>query len=101
MTERLKPTDRTQALLQYALTVAMTKGWACMTRESVAAAAGVSPALVSLRLGTVPAMRRLVMRQAIKHRVLSVIAEGLAVKDAHALKAPEELREAAAKSIVK
>lgn len=67
-----------------------------MTRECIAIAAGVSPALVSLRLGTMEALRRSVMRAAVKREVVPVVAEGLAAGDAQAKKASDELKKRAA-----
>lgn len=96
MTKRLPPIARTAELLRVAVEVASTKGWRAMTRDCIAVAAGVSPALVSARLGTMDTMRRSVMRAAVRDRVLPVVAEGLAAGDPHARKAPEDLKRLAA-----
>lgn len=95
MTKRQDPAVRTEQLLAAALRVAASTGWRQMTREGIAEAAGVSPALVSVRLGTMDALRRSVMRAAIKQRVLPIVAEGLVARDRHALAADDELRRAA------
>ncbi len=95
MTKRLDTTVRTEQLLAAALAEAQRCGWRQMTREGIASAAGVSPGLVSARLGTMDALRRSVMRQAIKQRVLRIVAEGLVARDRHALAADEALRRAA------
>lgn len=80
-----------------ALRLAKTHGLARLTRDQIANDAGVAPALVSLRLGTMPQMRRTVMRAAVAGSVLEVVAEGLAQRpaDPHALAAPAEMRQAA------
>jgi AcrR family transcriptional regulator len=96
MTKHLNPTDRTEQLLAVALRQAAAHGWRSITRESIAAAAGVSPALVSARLGTMDALRRSVMRAAVRERCVPVVAEGLALRDRHALRADTGLRELAA-----
>lgn len=93
MTEHTKA--RTEELLAVALTVAAEHGYNRMTRDQIAAAAHVSPALVSARLGTMDAMRRSVMRAAVKGNVLKVIAQGVLARDRHALAAPIELQRAA------
>jgi AcrR family transcriptional regulator len=98
---RLDPAVRTAELLSVALEVASARGWRQMTRDCIAVAAGVSPALVSARLGTMDALRRSVMRAAVKQRVVSVVAEGLAVGDAQARKASDELKRLAADHLCK
>lgn len=99
MSKRLDPNVRADALLQTALRVAEVKGWRAMTRECIAVAAGVSPGLVSARLGTMAAVRRQVMRAAVRQRVITVVAEGLLFGDAHARRADAELRQAAAEHV--
>ena len=87
---------RTVELIDVALRLAAADGWRALTRERIAVAAGVSPALVSARLGTMDQMRRSVMRAAVKQRVVAVVAEGLALRDKHAMAADESLRALAA-----
>lgn len=93
---RHAPADRSRELLAAALKLAARTGWRTMTREAVAEAAGVSPGLVSARLGTMDALRRSVMRQAVRERCVPVVAEGLVAGDKHARKADGALRAAAA-----
>lgn len=88
--------DRTNQLLDAALIVAVASGWQTLTRERIAVAAGVAPSLVTVRLGSAEAIRRAVMRQAIHRRVLAVVAEGLARRHASALRAPQDVKDAAA-----
>lgn len=90
--KRKQPEIRTQELLRAAVQLARTDGYQRITREAIAEHAGVSPGLVSVRLGTMPAMRRSVMRAAIADEVLEVIGQGLAARDPHALKAPDDLK---------
>ena len=96
MTQRSDPVDRTRELLGVALRVAAAEGWRTLTRERIALQAGVSPGLVSARLGTMEALRRSVMRAAVRERVVPVVAEGLALRDPHAMKADDQLRALAA-----
>lgn len=70
-----------------------------MTRDLIAAQANVSPGLVSLYLGTMTKLRRTVMREAVKRGMASIVAEGLAERDPQALKAPAELKSAAAEHL--
>ena len=101
MTQRQHPNDRTRELLVVALKLAERTGWRTLTRDAIAEAASVSPGLVSARLGTMDDMRRSVMRLAVRERCLPVLAEGLAVRDRHALKADDALRQAAAAWMVR
>ncbi len=95
----MRANDRTQSLLAAALRVAERVGWREMTRAQVAAEADCSEGLVTTRLGTMDAMRRSVMRAAIRQRSLAVLAQGLAVRDRHALAAPSDLKIAASKTL--
>lgn len=96
MTKRLDPAIRRAALLDVAVDVASTRGWRTLTRECIAVAAGVSPALVSARLGTMDQLRRAVMRAAVRREIASIVAEGLVAGDPHARRAPDALKRAAA-----
>lgn len=99
MTTHLKPDVRANELLDAALELAARTGWRGLTHTAVAQAAGVSPALVVLRLGTKTELLRDVMRRAVNRGVVAVVAEGLAVGDKHAKRAGEALREAAAQHV--
>lgn len=93
---RTDPNVRTAELLDVALRQAAATGWKTLTHDAVATAAGVSRALVVLRLGTKDQMLRSVMRAAVRERSVRVVAEGLAARDRHAMRADQGLRELAA-----
>lgn len=93
--KRLDPKQRTQQILSAAVKVAKRNGYLNITREDVAAEAGCSIGLVTLRFQTMTQLKRAVIRHAVKEQVLEVIAQGIVAKDAHALRAPEELRKQA------
>lgn len=99
----MKPTTKQRAadLLAAALAHAAVAGWHSLTHDSVAAAAGVSPSLVKVRLGAADAMRRAVMREAVKRRDAAIVAQGLAVRDRTARRADEMLRIAASEWVRK
>jgi hypothetical protein len=99
--KRLPPEARGLILLDVAVREAKKHGLANLKRVQVATAAGVSEALVSARLGTMINLRRAVMRQAVANGDLRIVAEGLASRDPIAMKAPAELRERAAASMVR
>lgn len=96
---RMTRRARHDTILAAALRLAVVTGYTKVTRDDIALAAGCSPALVSEIFGTMPATRRSLMRAAVAGRVLPVIAQGLALRDPHALRAPAELRALAAASI--
>ena len=97
----LSAPDRTAALLAAALTLSARTGWRALTRDAVAGAAGVSPALISARLGTMDALRRSVMRAAVRARVVSVVSEGLLARHPAALRADAALRAECAQWMVR
>jgi hypothetical protein len=70
-----------------------------VTRAAIAADAGCSSALISFYFGTMVQLRRHIMRAAIQRQNLPIIAQGLAVGDPHARRAPEALKQAAIASI--
>lgn len=96
---RKKPDARRAEILDGALAVAAAEGLRNTTRDLIAARVGISPALVSMHFSTMEQLRRAVMRAAVEREVLSIVAEGLAARDPHALKAPEELKQRAAASL--
>jgi AcrR family transcriptional regulator len=89
---RLDPKERKSQLLDVALLHAQNKGLNGLRRDAIAADAGVSDGLVSRYFNTMKQLRRAVMRAAINRQILPIIAEGIALRDPDALKAPEELR---------
>src|SRR5271166_2987018 len=98
---RLSPKDRQASILASATRMAHLHGYQRITRADVAMAAECSQALVSSYFGTMIQLRRAVVRAAIKNRDVVIVAQALAADDAHIKKAPEELRRAAAASLVK
>lgn len=98
---RLEPNERKRSILHAAVSAARAHGWFTMTREHVAQTAGVSVGLVSRYLGTMPKVRQHVMREAIRLEHVDIIAQGLILNDAVALKAPDALRRAAGRLVGK
>ena len=92
--------ERKTEILSAALELAKTEGLAGIRRDNVAAYAGVATGLVNLHYGTMKQLRRAVVGEALRVRDLRVIAQAMAMGDPRALGAPEELRKAAALSIV-
>lgn len=99
MAIRMKPADRRAEILDAAVRTAAAVGFMRMTRDDIARTAGCTGGLVSARLGTMEKLRDEVMRQAVKHEVLQVVAEGMALRHRHAIKAPADLQKRAAASL--
>lgn len=86
---------RKSAILDAAVRVAERKHYAIMTRQDIAAEAGVTGPLVQHYFGTMDQLRRAVMRKAVRDGVLRVIAQGLIAGNPHAAQASAELKEQA------
>lgn len=93
---RLQPAERHKLIIAAALTLAKRDGFGRLSRAGVAREAGVVPGLVAYHCGTLVQLKRAVMRAAIQQNALEVIAQGLAVGDRVALKAPPEVKANAA-----
>ena len=90
--KRLEPKERREQLLKVALKRAGAVGYTNITREDIAAHAECSTGTVSMVFGTIPNLKRDVMRHAIKIGELKVIGQGLAADDRHAKKAPDQMK---------
>lgn len=97
--DRKVPADRRDEILDAALAIAQGNPHLEITRESIAERAGVSVGLITHYFGTMPNLKRDVMRAAIRKEVLPLIARGVAMGDQHALKAPPELIQRAIASL--
>ena len=100
MNLRHEPAERKALLLTAALTEARRVGYQQVTRESLAAQAACSPALISAYFGTMHKMRRAIISAAIARSDLAVLAQGLAARDAKARTARPELQRAAMESML-
>lgn len=87
-------------ILDAALKLSERHGYAHVSRDDIARACGFpSSSLVAYHMGTMPELRRAVMREAIRRECLPVLAQGLAARDRHAHKAPPELAQKALQSL--
>ncbi len=98
---KLEARARAAQILAAAVEAARDHGYTRLTREQVAARIGISASLVPHYIGSAADLRRKVMREAVRVECLAVIAQGLAVRDPHALRAPEELRQRAAQHLAR
>lgn len=92
---RLKPEIRRAQILEFAVQAAREHGYQRITRDDVARRAGVSTGLVTRYFNTMPQLKRAVMRYAVRHEILEIVAQGLAAADPHARKASQELKQRA------
>lgn len=97
---KLEARERKAQILGAALIACQSAGFSRVTREQIASLAACPPTLISYYFGTMQALRRAIMREAVASECLPVIAQGLALRDPHALKAPEDLRRRALTSLI-
>lgn len=94
-TARVKTTIRKEEILKAAAGLACVKGYSQVTRDDIGKAVGLVGSAVQYHFKTMPQLRRDLMRYAVAHRILKVIAQGLVAQDPYALKADERLQRAA------
>lgn len=87
-------------ILDTAIAHAKTDGYQNIRREKIATALGVSCGLVNFHFSTMLQLRRAVMRAAIDQRIPEIVAQGMAAKDPHASKAPDDLKDLARASLI-
>lgn len=91
---RLDPKERKALIIEAAVTVAERDGLSNVTRDLIAKEAGISPSLITNYYNTMPQLRRDLMRYAIKHQIDSVVAQGIVLRDKHAMKLSDDERRA-------
>lgn len=96
---KLQARERVAQILSAALELAPEVGYQRLTRDDVARRLGIPSSLIPYHMGTMDNFRRSLMREAVRVGCLPVIAQGLAARDSHALKAPEPLRQQALASL--
>ena len=96
---RMKPDDRRSAILSAAVSAATNVGYVALTGRGVATASGVSLGLVMHYFKTTEELKSAIMQYAVDNRILSIIAEGLAIRDPIALAAPTNVRAAAIETL--
>jgi AcrR family transcriptional regulator len=98
---KLEARERVAQILKAALELCSQEAttYNRITRDEIAKKAGIPSSLVAYHCGTMADLRRDIMREAVRVENLAVIAQGLAARDRHALKAPEEVRRRALESL--
>lgn len=79
-------------ILEVAFTMAQRDGFGTLTRDGVAAEAGVAMGSVNHHWGKMSALREAVMQRAVEEENLELIGQGMALGDSVAKSAPLELR---------
>ena len=87
--------ERSTNVLEAAVQAALVHGYQWITRDDVAERANVSTATVSNAFGTMPDLKRAVLREAVRRPVLAIVAQGLADRHQIALDAPPHVKEQA------
>lgn len=100
MKKRLNPADRKAQIMIAAVSLAEKNGWAQLTRDGVATAAGVSAGLVTFYFPAIDDLRQQVMRKAVRDEILSIVADGLVARNPAAMEASVELRQKAVAAAV-
>lgn len=96
---KLEARARVAQILAAALELAQKTGYQKLTREAVAQRLGIPSSLIPYHMGSMTEFRRKIMREAVRTECLSVIAQGIAARDSHAMKAAPELRAKALQSL--
>lgn len=79
-------------ILEVAYTMAQRDGFGTLTRDGVAAEAGVAMGSVNHHWGKMSALREAVIQRAVEEENLELIGQGMALGDSIAKSAPLELR---------
>lgn len=97
--KRMTRLARRRVLLRAALEVSESGHYSSISRSEVAAKAGVSEGLVTYYFDSMDYLRECVIREAIRTQNLTVLAQGLALRDTVALQAPASLRKQAIRTL--
>lgn len=89
---KLEPTVRRSSILSAAVVNASRLGYLNITGSTVAEEAGVSRGLVTHYFFSMRELRRAVMAEAVRLRLLPLVREGIAARDPIAMRAPEDIR---------
>jgi len=90
---------RKAEILEAAILCAQAVGYQWITLEQVAAHCHVSKGTVVHHYGTMIALKRAVLAEAVARNLPDLVAQGLADRNPIALEAPEDVRQAALASL--
>jgi len=89
---REEPQIRKQEILNAAIELAKRVGYQAITRDEVAQEADASSSLITCYFYNMDGLKRAVMQAAIELEELSIIAQGLGLRDAEALAINDKLK---------
>jgi len=92
--------DRKQSILDTALRLAESAGYASLTPIEIAAAIGCARTTVIFHYHTTAQLHRAIVGEAIRVKNLRVLAQALVANDPRAKKLPADLQRAAIESIL-
>jgi AcrR family transcriptional regulator len=98
--KNMKPEARKEQILEAAVRRAEIVGIAQTRRDDVALEAGVGAGLVSRYFGTMNQLKRAIIRHAVHHEILPLVAQALVANEPEAMKASKDLKERALASLV-
>ncbi len=87
-------------ILETAYSMADNNGFISLTRDGVAVAAGVAQGTVNHHFKTIAELRDEVMRLAVQRTNLAIIGNGLAMGDAVAKTAPDDIKREALNTLL-
>lgn len=90
-----KVDERNRRILDAALSLAGERGYASVTRDDVAARAGVATGSVNNAYGTMGGLRDAIMGAAVERGLLDIVAQGLAAGHPAARAAPQDMKDSA------
>ncbi len=91
MSKRKLASDRRDEVLEVALALSIEGCYRNVTRQDIAERIGITPQAIQHHIGTMADLRRDIVRAAVRTVCLPVIAQAMAYKDPHVMKAPAEL----------
>lgn len=93
MTKKKSSQTAKPAILAVAVSMARNKGLEKLSRVQIAAAAEVAQSTISYHFGQMPALRSAVVRYAVEHEILSILADARASRESIGVPMSEELRQ--------
>lgn len=100
MAKKLHPNVRKEQILDAAIKVAESVGYANVQRADVAAQANCASGTVNRYYGTMKQLKRDIIRHAIKAKNLIIIMQGIANCDPAVSKIPNDLKQQACSQLI-
>jgi len=92
--------DKETRIINAAVELARVHGYDWITRNAVADKSGISAGSIHNSFGTIADVKRAVLKHAVKHEVLEIVAQGLAAGHPITAAAPDDLKRRALASVI-